>query len=426
MKKTLLLSVVASTMIMAGGEISPVETSVEIVATPTNTLAGAFENGKVSGALKAGYSYSNFLGANDSDSILSAGGHLSYETAAYYGFTGGATFQAATTLYDDNNIFPDSTIFNGKGGTPLDSSGAELSEGYLTYTMSKTTLKAGRQYIDTPIVRSAVDGKSSEAIVKDAFAGYVATSSDIQDTVIAAGYVTHYQAQNDGQSNIGDFVNLEGDTYTIYIKNNSIENVTLQAQYLNMTDTLDVAFGQIDYKAGHHTISAQYLQSNNDIRTDDGQFAAIQATGPLGIGQLGYLVAASSSFGDADLDPGAGAGATDTLFTAIPVKGGAVPARANTDTYVAALVLPFSGITTIPYAGISMTDVSAPTENDTIGFLGDVPVVGVMAVYPANKNLLIRANYEHVSTEEVLPAGAAPVIQDQDSNIIRMYATYSF
>ncbi len=386
-----------------------------LLTTPllaSDSLDDAFKNGKVNGEIKSAYVNSNFLGNTKDDSLTAAGGKLSYVTGDFYGLKAGSTFQASTVLNDD---------FNNSAVSPrvnyFDASGAVLSEAYLDYKISNTSLKAGRQFIQTPLVSSGNDGKSSEAIVKDSFEAYLLTNTDIPNTTIVTGYVDKYQGQSDGIGNVGKFENFEDGAYTVYLKNNSIENLTLQGQYLDVngivaTSDKDALYLQADYQFGPQTLSAQYLQSTNKSQASDaqdGKLFGLKASGPLGIWKLGYLLAYNSSTDDkADVYTGAGEGTTDTPFTAMPVHGGGVPTRADTDTVVGGLIIPVEPVTLIGYTGKSFSKTHP---------IGDVTAIGAMAIYPIAKNLLLKANYEHVEVEKIFT---------EDTDTSRVYLTYNF
>jgi len=387
-----------------------------------NTLEEAFANSKVKGQLKAAYIDSNFLGSNESDSVIATGGSLGVKTGSFYGLKAGVTFQASSVLDDGIDYVDQSPIppFNVNGANVMsnafNASGAVLSEAYLEYSIGNTTLKAGRQFINTPLISSAIDGKSSEAVVKDSFEAYVLTNTDIPNTTIVAGYVDKYQGQADGNGDTDDFNNFVDGAYTVYAKNNSVENLTLQAQYLDVKGTVatedkDALYLQADYKLAAHTISGQYLSSTDKSQAanaQDGKAFGLQSTGPLGLGKLGYLVAYNSSTDkNAGVYTGAGAGTTDTLFTAMPVHGGGVPARADTDTLIGALVAPIAGATVIGYGGKSARKVA----------LGDVTAMGAMVIYPVSKNMLIKANFEHVEVENI-------ITEDTDTTVVRL--SYNF
>ncbi len=407
MKKILGLSIITSLILST--------------STYADEISEAFNNLEVKGEVKLGFASSDFLGAAKTDDVTAVGGNLSVKTGSFYGLKAGVTFQAATILSEDTRNNPTNafSVNNTSYRTSFfDTDGVSLSESYLEYTISNTTFKAGRQYIHTPIVNNAMEGKSSEAIVKDSFEAYVLTNTDIPNTTLVAGYVDKFQAQNNGNNEFNDFADVEDGAYTLYAKNTSIDNLTLQAQYLNIngttaaTDT-DLFYLQADYQAGPHTLSAQYYASS--VNNQDGRMFGLRATGPLGLGKLGYLLGYSSSMDNTNaVYTGAGAGATDSVFTALPVHDGEVPARADTDTLVGAIVMPVGPTTIIPYAGKSMSKTHV---------LGDVTGIGAMFIYPIAKNLVLKANYEHVDTENTLvPAG---VVNDT-TNTARIYLSYKF
>ncbi|MBV5278853.1 MAG: hypothetical protein J0647_07465 [Campylobacteraceae bacterium] len=374
-----------------------------------DTLEEAFKASKVMGEIKAEYAYSNFFGKTSFDDVSVIGGSLNIVTGQYYGLNG-TTFQTSH--------LPDIDSTGGVFKDDLEAQGSVLSEAYINYKISNTSLKAGRQYIYTPLISTSLDGKSSETLLKDSFEGYILTNTDIPNTTFVAGYVSKYQAKTDGMGSPGKFEKFQDGAYTMYVQNKSIENLIAQAQYLDEngltsgTDK-DVFYLQVDYTLGGHTLSGQYLSSTDKtqaIKFQDGQLWGLRATGGLGIGQLGYVVAYSSSINDGAIYTGAGAGTTDTLFTAMPVNGGAVAARGNTNTIVGGLIVPIAGVTMIGYAGQSSC-------SDNIGpFGGDFKAIGAVAIYPYNKNFSIKANYEHVSADNVF----------EDTEVARVYLSYKF
>ncbi len=385
-------------------------TSLTLISSlSAENLSEAFSNLKVKGEIKAEYSSSNFLGNTSSDNITAIGGNLGIVTGEYYGFKAGITFQASSIIDDKNN--------NNVFANDLDASGAVLSEAYIDYSISNTSLKVGRQYIYTPLISTALDGKSSESILKDSFEAYVLTNTDIPNTTLVAGYINKYQAKTNGIGDISDFNKFQDGAYTIYAKNTSIENLTLQVQYLKengrtSASDKDALYVQADYKVAGHKISAQVLSSTDKTQVSnaqDGTLFGLRAMGPLGIGKLGYIAAYTSSTDkNAPVYTGAGTGTSDTPFTAMPVHGGGVPVRADTDTLVGGIIIPAFGATTIAYAGHSASKTHA---------LGDVDAIGAMVIYPINKNFLLKVNYEHVETEKIF---------NEDTDTTRVYLSYKF
>jgi len=114
-----------------------------LTSANASTLAEAFAASKVKGEIKAQY-FKEVQTSKDADIYLT-GGKLNIVTGSYNGLKAGATFQTSHVLdYKDSggNVFK----------KDQDASGSVLSEAYLAYTLDKTTLKAGRQFIKTPLV----------------------------------------------------------------------------------------------------------------------------------------------------------------------------------------------------------------------------------------------------------------------------------
>lgn len=193
MKKTVLLSVVASTMIMAGGDIKPMEPVVEAETEVSSemTLADAFANGKVSGQIRAFYITRDRSGAagdlqTDRDA-LAAGGHLKYETAPYHGFTLGTAFYTTNAILGLNKSGDDErnpTLFGeDKKGYSI------LGEIYLNYKTGNTNIKVGRQKLNTPLA-----GADDARMLPNLFEAAVVSNTDIADTTLIGAHITKFAA----------------------------------------------------------------------------------------------------------------------------------------------------------------------------------------------------------------------------------------
>lgn len=387
-----------------------------------NSLESVVNDSKISSEIKFHHASSNLLGFPNSDLATGFGGSFGLVTGDFYGFKLGATLQAMGLINEDttHKIFRDN----------LDGEGVVLSELYLDYTIKDTNLKLGRQFIYTPLVSTALKGFSSESMIKDAFEAYIITNSSLPDTTILAGYIHKYQNQTDYMGDIGDFEKdgLEDGAYTIHIKNSSFPNLTLQAQYLKINDfkyDIDIYYAQADYKLGAHTLSAQYAYSKNEAmgsELEDGAVWGVRAMGPLGVGKLGFLTAFTSSYKDGDSYPGLGKGTSDTLFTAMPVGGDGITRRGNADTIVAALTVPIEKFTFIPYIGKSFVN---PNSKNPSSQIGDAIAYGLAATYKHSEKFDIKANWEHVRTQNHIP-NSNSILSKKDSDTMKLYMTYSF
>lgn len=364
-----------------------------------NTLEEAFTNSKVSGELKAQYFDKQDPGDGKNDTISVVGGNLGIVTDSFYGFTAGATFQATQTVSRDikgaNNFL----------GT-MDASGAVLSESYLTYSLANTTGKLGRQYVTTPLLAG-----SGSRMIKESFEGVLITNTDLADTTLLAGYLNKFQSRTDGAENPGKFANIEDGAYTIYAKNNSIKDLKLQAQYLNIDGIVnandkDVFYFDAAYNAGFAVLEAQVLDSSNG--NVDGTMYGLRASGNIAMVNVTGIYTTTTD--DGQVYPGVGNGA-DSAFTALPVHGGLVTYMANTDTMVAVLASKVADATLAVYVG----QVKSPDYNN-LGGSDQVDAYGGFVEYAFNKNLSAKVMYENAKFSHTL----------NDSNALRVYTSYKF
>jgi len=192
MKKIVLLSVIASTMIMAGGDIKPVEPVVETVPVLEEESFG-----KVSGQFRAFYidrTYSGILENNRNS--LAFGGWIGYDTADWNGFSAGTKFYAvegasihdgpATSANYDPSLYGDNFTDYGF-----------IGEAYLIYKAGKTDIKVGRQKLNTPLA-----GADDARMLPNLFEAAVLHNNDIENTTIALAHVT--------RETVGTFGNVYG------------------------------------------------------------------------------------------------------------------------------------------------------------------------------------------------------------------------
>jgi hypothetical protein len=290
-----------------------------------DTLADAFKNGKVSGAVQA-YYWTKDNGTTNAD-IFTTGIDLSYQTASFYGLAFKATFQSSSAPFADSDA---KTVF----ASDMWGSGAVLSEAFVSYSIGKTTALVGRMYLDTPLVAS-----SGSRMTKQSFQGAAVINTDLPNTTLIAGYVDKYQARTDGNGNIGKFkkefntgsgyadgVRVNDGAYELAAINKSIPGLTLTAAYANVVNIIQVAYAEAAYegKAGKfaYGLAAQYYYNNADdsIVTEDNNLVGVKAS--LGYDAFGAYVAYSKVNNKAGtvggVVSGLGGGA-DLAYTGSPI-----------------------------------------------------------------------------------------------------------
>lgn len=232
-----------------------------------DNLKEAFKNGKFKGELKSFYFARTYDGTNavDDASIYVNGGNLSYITDSLYGVSLGATLQTSHVMNNKKVA---------KYKKDMDASGSRLSQSFIQYKIGKTALKAGRQFIATPLIKG-----NGARMVKQSFEAYT-LSTNIAKTKIIASFITKFQDRTDLAGDIGQFektsVGNDG-TMTLYLNNNSIKGLNLQAQYYdksesssNAKDSVQNIFLQAQYKFGGDLkpyLAAQYYDTSFESST---------------------------------------------------------------------------------------------------------------------------------------------------------------
>jgi len=319
------------------------------------TLAEAFTQGNVSGQLKSYYYAQTFDGTGLNNSqIWVNGGLLSYNTARFYGFKLGATFQASFVGWKDDE--------DGRTRGSMDADGAVLSEGYLDYKYMNTEFKGGRQFMAFPLLTG-----SGSRLIKESFESYVLSNSDIPGTTITGAYVTKYQTRSD-QSNYGDnwFVEYDmngtgdvGDFYDIgddgmmllYAKNNSIENLLVQAAYINVFGELGDFYADAKYTFDLDVkpyIAAQFYYTDySDSSMDSNTLFGFK--GGATIADVDLFAAFTTTGGDANdarVFRGVGQGAYQ-IFTATTKSVGVLGYMADTESYQIGAAYKYEGLSTM-------------------------------------------------------------------------------
>ena len=387
MKKITQLGIVASLMLVSTQSFS------------ADTLASAFESGKVSGEIKSQYFQKEV--ADKKVSVWNNGGNLSYVTGDFYGFRSGVTFQAASVTASDLDNAP--TAYNKDQNV----SGAVLSQAYLQYTVANTSAKVGRQYISTPLVEG-----SGSRMFKESFEGLGISNTDISNTTIVAAYVDKEQYRTNIASGgtdvkaVSDFEQVQDGAYTVYANNKSIKDLTVDAQYAlinsntNATDDTKAFYAAGSYNINPFTIETQTYQTDNgDTTNSKGSAYGINLL--ANFDKLSLGAAYSTIDNDANIVPGIGNGA-DYLYTGPWIYGGVYDA--DTDAYKLSAGYKITADLSFDLIYGAWKTASNPTASET----------DYIATYAFNKNFstkLVFATYDNLADE---------------SYRSRLYASYKF
>ncbi len=347
------------------------------------TLSEAFSNGKLKGSLKSYYfaqDVDNETAANKDSSIWANGGHLNFVTDSYKGFVLGTTFQHSSVGHlDDKGT-------SSKTAGSMDAQGSVLSELYLQYTVNNTTFKGGRQFITTPLLAG-----SGSRLIKEAFEAYLGINTDLPDTTIVAGIVTKYQTRTDkstysdntaavdfqsnGTGEPGNFNDIKNDGLkTLYLKNTSIDGLTVQGQYAQVNDVLSAIYADAKYSFGGDLkpyVATQYYDTDYDAVTglkDNSLYGLKAGINVSGVDLFaGYTSNGNSSVnGDARTFRGIGQGAY-AHYTATTKTAGNNAFIAGTDAWQVGAGYKFDALKTkLRYTSFDDPSANADLDETTL------------------------------------------------------------
>jgi len=220
MKKTLLLSVVASSMIMAGGDIAPVEPVVE---TPVVEASGW----DFSGQAVAYYQTRDKGAANDLFEEAASKANVGIQLRAinsdlFYGIGAGVEVSALGTMWLEHGELDVVTDTMQKPNAN-ELKGGWVSQAYLTYGFGNTAIKLGRQ--ELPKALSPFAFSEGWNVFKNTFDAALVVNTDIADTTLVGAYVDSANKH----TNMGNFAEVNGDNgiFMLTAQNKSIEGLTL-------------------------------------------------------------------------------------------------------------------------------------------------------------------------------------------------------
>ena len=272
--------------------------------------------------------------------------------------------------------------------------GEQLSEAYLSYTLNKTTVTAGRMFLSTPLVAN-----SGSRMTKDAFEGATIVNTDLPDTTIGFGYIDKWQPRTDyplggaaNAGNIGEFRQVGDGAYTLFAINKSVSGLMLSGAWAGVQDS-SVDEGDIDLyrfeatyngKASNFTynLGGQYFITEYSGTKADGDGFALKAG--VGVGSIDAYVAYSKISDEGKVKYGVGYGA-DTLYTQSPIISDNY--GAGTEAYAIDIAYKINADAKI---GIDYTT----TDDDAGTELSYSAVYGSYAFGGALKGLSVLAQYE--------------------------------
>lgn len=426
MKKTVLLSVVASTMIMAGGDIAPVAAP----AAPVEVSAWDF-----SGQAAV---YYQTIGAGDFDlfeqdsSAADAGIQLkAVNKDVFAGIGAGFTVNGLSTLNLENSIVSGVMQLTGNPvpGNDIDdiTDGGWIGEAYVTYGVANTSLKAGRQTL--PQSLSPFAYSENWNVFENTFDALLIVNTDISNTTLVGAWVAANNVNSMMMSNLTDFNSLNDDrgVYMLTAQNKSFENLTLTGSYYYgsefiTADDINILWGDAQYAATSFNVGIQGGTVMHDAMTDDiAAFGAKAGTTLSGI-NMGIAYSNVNDGGvAASINGGAPAfgmfnigGTTSALYTSTLADELFTASVMNFDSdkfVVSANIDALGGNFSALYA-----------YTDWNSYNGSMDEFDVAYTTNLTESLNLGATYAYMNAD----INVANVVADEDINVVRVVARYNF
>lgn len=240
---------------------------VKSVILASGSFGEALKNGKYSTNARIFYFDRGFDGTKPNAKALAAGAIIKYESGDYYGFRFGIAHYGS---YRIGGFFSRN---EGNGTSILAKDGEDISllgEAYLKYTLKNTSVILGRQQLSTPLIQ-----QHDLRILPSVYEAVVLKNRDLPDTAVELGYVQAYSGFGSKENKFLDFNanwGKDGLAY-IYIKNKSIDNLTLRAQFVKAISDQNQTGGDIkikDYKYADLKYNLENIGVNSYIKMQIG------------------------------------------------------------------------------------------------------------------------------------------------------------
>lgn len=290
MKKTLLLSVVASSILMAGGDIAPVETPAVVPAAESGW--------KFSGQ---GVFYYQTMKVDDVNffeqeaASANAGIQLRAVNKDLVAGVGvGVELSGIGTLGLDEDVvsYPMQSLDSGLNG-------GWVSQLYLTYGFGNTAIKVGRQ--ELPKSLSPFAYSEDWNVFKNTFDAALVVNNDIPNTTVALAYVKNANWNGTESSDdwldeyydfysINDFNSVADGAYMLTVQNKSLANTTLTGSFYEIKDLGRIFWADAAYDASSFNVGLQGGVFNAD---DDDDWKAYGIKAGTSVGPVNLMAAYS-------------------------------------------------------------------------------------------------------------------------------------
>lgn len=218
-----------------------------------NTYAGEmsdiFGKAKILGGLRVG-AIEIEDDAKNSTSTLAMGGNLGITTNPIAGVSAGATFFTTNALFgqDEEAMFLSSAS----------KSYSIVGEAYIQAELGKSSIKVGRQIIDTPYADS-----DDITMIPNTFQGISVVNQDIEDTTVLLASLNRWSGADSPTAEV--FTNLQpsgNSVLTAGVVYEGLENTALQAWHYKL-DSANFNYLEAEYETERLMLAGQYTNQDN-------------------------------------------------------------------------------------------------------------------------------------------------------------------
>jgi len=412
MKKTLLLSVVASTMIMAGGSIAPVEPVVE---APVVAEASGWDfSGQAVVYYQTTDAYGNGSLFEQESSKAAAGIQLGAVNKDLFAGIG-----AGFELSGLSSVGLEQDVVIGMVQTADGSlTGAAITQAYLTYGIGNTSIKVGRQQL--PKALSPFAFSEGWNVFKNTFEAALVVNSDLPDTTLVYAYVTRANNSVGSLDTFNDFYGSDG-VHMITAQNKSIDGLTLTGSYYLLPDATiagdaDAIWGDAKFKMGNYSVALQGGTIGGDAVADDTTAFGAKIGGNFGMfdASVAYSSVDDGSLNIANL---AGAGVKTPLYTQAILNQNTI--KRDSDTIkVAVGAKALGGKFTAVYINSDLGDTALPSVfGQDVSGAGTYQEFELIYKTKVGENTTLFAAYINQNDDRQV---------DDTQNFVRFWARYNF
>lgn len=223
---------------------------LSVIGLEANSLSEAFSKAEMNGQLRLG-AIQTEDDTGDKSSTLALGGSLGVKTAPVAGISLAATFYTTNSLFgkDNEGMFLDSNS----------DSYSIVGEAYIQANLGKTSVKAGRQIVDTPYANSDDIG-----MVLNTFEGVTMFNQDIPDTTVVLASLNKWSGvDSDIPENFNEMQGSGDAVLTAGVIYEGIVNTTLQAWHYKL-DNANFNYMEAGYETEQFSVGVQYTDQDNE------------------------------------------------------------------------------------------------------------------------------------------------------------------